>query len=99
MDGLAIDYQREDCENLGPFRCWEIVETYVDQSKNAIERTKARPDYDRLVADYGAGRFTAIICYDLGRLIFQPPAGAHEEREPGMTADSPSAAGRVPFSS
>lgn len=74
MDGLAIDYQREDCENLGPFRCWEIVETYVDQSKNAIERTKARPDYDRLVADYGAGRFTAIICYDLGRLIFQPPA-------------------------
>ncbi len=30
MDGLAIDRQREDCENLAKYRRWEVVETYVD---------------------------------------------------------------------
>lgn len=38
MDGLAIDRQREDCENLARFRRWEVVETYVDQSKSATDR-------------------------------------------------------------
>lgn len=32
MDGLAIERQREDCENLARFRRWEIVETYVGSS-------------------------------------------------------------------
>lgn len=31
MDGLAIEHQREDCENLAKYRRWEVVETYVDQ--------------------------------------------------------------------
>lgn len=72
MDGLAIDRQREQCEALARYRQWEVVETYVDQSKSATDRTKSRPDYDRMVADYKAGRFTAIICYDLDRLTRQP---------------------------
>lgn len=72
MDGLAIDRQREQCEALATYRQWEVVETYVDQSKSATDRTKSRPDYDRMVADYKAGRFTAIICYDLDRLTRQP---------------------------
>ncbi len=72
MDGLAIDRQREDCENLARFRRWEVVETYVDQSKSATDRTAIRPDYDRMVADYLLGRFDAIICYDLDRLTRQP---------------------------
>ncbi|WP_232620545.1 recombinase family protein [Rothia kristinae] len=58
MDGLAIDRQREQCEALATYRQWEVVETYVDQSKSATDRTKSRPDYDRMVADYKAGRFT-----------------------------------------
>ncbi|GAA0037080.1 recombinase family protein [Brevibacterium metallidurans] len=72
MDGLAIERQREDCENLARFRRWEIVETYVDQSKSATDRSAIRPDYDRMVADYLVGRFDAIICYDLDRLTRQP---------------------------
>ncbi|XBH22244.1 recombinase family protein [Jonesiaceae bacterium BS-20] len=72
MDGLAIDRQREDCENLARFRRWEVAETYVDQSKSATDRTTIRPDYDRMVADYLLGRFDAIICYDLDRLTRQP---------------------------
>lgn len=72
MDGLAIDRQRERCEELAKYRHWDVVETYVDQSKSATDRTKNRPDYDRMVADYQAGMFTAIICYDLDRLTRQP---------------------------
>ena len=40
MDGLAIERQREDCENLARFRHWEVVETYVDQSISASDKTK-----------------------------------------------------------
>lgn len=39
MDGLVIERQREDCENLAQFRRWDVVETYVDQSKSATDRT------------------------------------------------------------
>lgn len=72
MDGLAIDRQREQCEALAQFKRWDVVETYVDQSKSATDRTKNRPDYDRMVTDYKAGAFDAIICYDLDRLTRQP---------------------------
>lgn len=72
MDGLAIDRQRERCEELAKYRRWDVVETYVDQSKSATDRTKNRPDYDRMVADYQDGMFDAIICYDLDRLTRQP---------------------------
>ncbi|WP_406708905.1 recombinase family protein [Trueperella pyogenes] len=72
MDGLAIDRQREDCENLAKYRRWEIVETYVDQSISASDRTKKRPAYERMVADYEAGLLDAIVCYDLDRLTRQP---------------------------
>lgn len=72
MDGLAIERQREDCENLAKFRRWEIVETYVDQSISASDKTKKRPAYLRMVADYEAGLLDAIVCYDLDRLTRQP---------------------------
>ena len=72
MDGLAIERQRQDCEALARSRRWEVVETYVDQSKSATDKTKKRPSYDRMVSDYEAGRFSAIVCYDLDRLTRQP---------------------------
>lgn len=72
MDGLAIDRQREQCEELAAYRQWDVVETYIDQSKSATDRTKVRPAYDKMVADYKAGAFDAIICYDLDRLTRQP---------------------------
>jgi hypothetical protein len=72
MDGLAIDRQREQCDALAKYRQWQVVETYVDQSKSATDRTKVRPAYDQMVADYKAGAFDAIICYDLDRLTRQP---------------------------
>src|SRR5699024_12381893 len=32
------------CENLARFRRWEVVETYVDQSKSATDRSAIHPD-------------------------------------------------------
>lgn len=72
MDGLAIERQREDCERLAEREGWTVVKTYVDQSKSATDATKVRPDYDRMVADFQAGAFSAIVCYDLDRLTRQP---------------------------
>lgn len=72
MDGLAIERQREDCERLAQREGWIVVETYVDQSISATDATKSRPDYDRMVADYEAGAFDAIVCWDLDRLTRQP---------------------------
>lgn len=72
LDGLAIDRQREDCEQEARYRGWEVVETYTDQSKSATGKTKKRPAYDQMVADYHAGHFDAIVCYDLDRLTRQP---------------------------
>lgn len=72
MDGLAIERQREDCERLVQREGWTVVETYVDQSISATDATKKRPGYDRMVADYEAGMFDAIVCWDLDRLTRQP---------------------------
>lgn len=72
MDGLAIDQQREDCENLAKYQHWDVVETYVDQSISVSDRTKKRPAYERMIADYEAGLLDAIVCYDLDRLTRQP---------------------------
>lgn len=71
-DGLALSRQREDCENLAKFRRWEVVKTYTDQSKSATDKTAVRPEYDDMIADYEAGAFEAIICWDLDRLTRQP---------------------------
>ena len=69
---MAIDRQCEQCEALAKDRQWEVVETYIDQSKSATDRTKVRPAYDQMVADYKAGAFTAMICYSPDRLTRQP---------------------------
>lgn len=72
MDGLAIDRQRGECMRIVNERGWIVWREYVDQSKSATNKAKHRPAYDQMVADYKAGRFTNIVCYDLDRLTRQP---------------------------
>lgn len=72
MDGLVIDRQREDCERLAVFCGWEVVENYLDQSISSLDKTKKRPGYLRMVADYEAGLLDAIVCNDLDRLTREP---------------------------
>lgn len=71
-DGLAVERQREDCERIVKERKWKAVEVYVDQSVSAYARKTRRPAYERMVADYKAGRFDALVCWDLDRLTRQP---------------------------
>lgn len=72
MDGLAISRQREDCLALAACEGWQVVETYVDQSISAYDMSAKRDGYDRMVEDYQAGLFSAIVCWDLDRLTRQP---------------------------
>jgi DNA invertase Pin-like site-specific DNA recombinase len=71
-DGLAIERQQEDCLRIIKERGWTLVDTFTDQSKSAYSKTVKRPEYDRMVRDYNAGRFDAIVCWDLDRLTRQP---------------------------
>lgn len=69
---LAVERQREDCRSIAAARGWTVVGEYVDNSVSASDARKKRPGYDALVTAYGAGRFDALICYDLDRLTRQP---------------------------
>lgn len=69
---LAVDRQREDCLRIVAERGWTVSESYVDNSFSASKRTTVRPAYDRMVEDFAAGRFAAVVCWDLDRLTRQP---------------------------
>lgn len=71
-DRLAVDRQREDCQRIAQERGWKVAREYVDNSISASDKNKRRPEYDRMVDDYRAGRFAALVCYDLDRLTRQP---------------------------
>ena len=71
-EGLAVERQGEDCRRLAAERGWAVVETYTDNSISASKSSVRRPGYDRLVEDYRAGRFGAVVCWDLDRLTRQP---------------------------
>jgi len=69
---LAVTRQREDALALAAEKGWEVADVYQDNSLSASKRTVRRPQYERMASDYAAGRFEAIICYDLDRLTRQP---------------------------
>lgn len=71
-EGLAVERQREDCEKIARDRGWEVVDVYTDNSVSAYSKVKQRPTYDRMVADFKAGHFNALITWDLDRLTRQP---------------------------
>lgn len=69
---LAVDRQREDCLAIVRQRGWTVTEEYVDNSISASDARQVRPGYDRLVRDFDAGAFDALVCWDLDRLTRQP---------------------------
>jgi site-specific DNA recombinase len=69
----AVTRQLEDARRLAELHGWATVEPpYVDNSISAYKRSTRRPGYERMVEDYRAGHFDAIITYDLDRLTRQP---------------------------
>lgn len=71
-EGLAVERQRKECQAIVAARGWKAVGEYVDNSISASDAKKHRPGYAALVADFAAGRFDALVCYDLDRLTRQP---------------------------
>ena len=65
----ALERQREDCEALCAWRKWEVVEVYVDRARSAFNETKERPEYDRMLADYRAGKFDVMVAWKLDRIL------------------------------
>lgn len=73
-DGLkvGVENQLEDCRRIASERGWNVVDEYVDRSISASKKNVNRPQYNRLVDDFAAGRFGGILCWDLDRLTRQP---------------------------
>jgi DNA invertase Pin-like site-specific DNA recombinase len=69
---LAVKRQREDALKIIESRGWTLAGEYVDNSISASDSRKQRPGYDALCRDYEAGRFGALIAWDLDRLTRQP---------------------------
>lgn len=71
-EGLAVERQRQECRAILEARGWSLAQEYVDNSISASDARKNRPGYERLVRDFQAGAFDALVCYDLDRLTRQP---------------------------
>lgn len=69
---LAVKRQREDAMRIIKDRGWTVTGEYVDNSISASDSRKQRPGYDALCRDYEAGRFGALVAWDLDRLTRQP---------------------------
>ncbi|OAN29124.1 hypothetical protein A4X17_05990 [Plantibacter sp. H53] len=71
-DKLGIDTQLGDGRAIAERKGWTVVGEYVDRSLSASKKLVNRPEYNRLVDDFNAGTFDALICWDLDRLTRQP---------------------------
>lgn len=68
MKGDAIRRQRDDCEYTCRYHGWEVVAEYVDQSRSAYSGIE-RPEFERMVRDFRAGRFDVVVAWKLDRLV------------------------------
>jgi site-specific DNA recombinase len=72
-DGMAIDRQRDGCLALADQEGWTVEEDriYVDNNTSATS-AKARPAYQRLMADVRARKVDVVIAWNLDRLTRKP---------------------------
>lgn len=68
MKGDAIRRQRDDNLYTCSYNGWEVVATYTDQSRSAFSGAE-RPEFDRMVRDFRAGKFDVIVAWKLDRLV------------------------------
>ncbi|MFT4109159.1 recombinase family protein [Propionicimonas sp.] len=69
--GLANERQREDCLRILRERGWSLYREFSD-TESASDKRKVRAGYNAMLSDYRAGRFDALVCWDLDRLTRQP---------------------------
>lgn len=72
-EGLALGVKRQtdDCTAEAERRGWTVAGTYIDNDVSAT-RSKRRPEYERLMADIGAGMLAGLIVWDVDRLTRTP---------------------------
>jgi DNA invertase Pin-like site-specific DNA recombinase len=70
-EGLGVERQEQLCRKLARERGWMVVEVYVDNDRSAYSG-KARPAYQRMLADIDVGLRDAVLCVDLDRLTRRP---------------------------
>lgn len=70
---LGVDRQDKDCHALARREQLKVVDVYRDNDISASTNSrKPRPEYNRLIADAKAGRFSVIVAYTSGRLTRRP---------------------------
>jgi DNA invertase Pin-like site-specific DNA recombinase len=70
--GLGVARQLKACRELAERIGWSVADVYPDNSKSAYDRTKKRPQYERMLADVQAGRVDGVLCYAVDRLTRHP---------------------------
>jgi DNA invertase Pin-like site-specific DNA recombinase len=70
-EGLGVERQLKDCRALAAQRGWDVAEEYVDNDISAY-RGKARPAYERMLADISEGRRDAVVAFHTDRLTRRP---------------------------
>jgi putative DNA-invertase from lambdoid prophage Rac len=62
-DEQSYENQRPDVERIASARGWTVVETFAENASAA----KARPEFDRMMADAHRGAFDVVIVWALDR--------------------------------
>lgn len=65
-DGWSLDAQRQGIQRLAREHGYEIIDEYVDLH-SAWRDSEKRPEFQRLMADAGAGRFEAVLVFHSSR--------------------------------
>jgi site-specific DNA recombinase len=68
---LGVARQVQDCQGLADDLGWTVAEEYVDNDLSAFSG-KARPAYERMLADLADGTRDGVIVYHLDRLTRRP---------------------------
>lgn len=70
-EGLTLERHEAECRKIAQARGWQVIEVYGD-TQSATDARKSRPAYERMLSDFDAGRFEALVVWDLDRLTRQP---------------------------
>ena len=70
-EGLGVARQEQDCRAWAERNGWTVAEVYVDDDISAYSG-RHRPEYERMLADFKAGRRDSLIVWHPDRLHRSP---------------------------
>lgn len=72
-DGLKIEMQEKNCKALIAREGWTVDPALIYRDNNvSASAAKARPAYERMVADVKAGKIDVVVAWNLDRLSRKP---------------------------